>query len=206
MSNGSFWHVIPMFSGGSRYVSTSPVWRFSSKFDVLKNLLSAGLLNSILPSVVPSWSLFSIRSPTLVLQRSGTYQSRLMVPCCQTNSLVVSSLVLCSSIVGVVAWSVVFCTCSGFASLSTRCAMALVLTPILFSVDIPFLAYYRLSTVVCGVCVVLSVSSLNSLGCCLQLFSLVARGQLSVKSWFSIFVGFRCECVNAWWYRSIVLR
>ena len=86
-----------MFSRGSRYVSTSPVWRFSSKFDVLKNSLSAGLLNSILHSVVPSWSLFSIRSPTLVLQRSGTYQSGLMVPCCRTNSLMVSSLVLCSS-------------------------------------------------------------------------------------------------------------
>ena len=54
MSNGSFWHVIPMFSGGLRYVSTSPVWRFSSKFDVLKNSLSAWLLNRILPSVVPS--------------------------------------------------------------------------------------------------------------------------------------------------------
>ena len=40
ISNGSFWHVIPMFSGGSRYVSTSPVWRFSSKFDVLKNSLA----------------------------------------------------------------------------------------------------------------------------------------------------------------------
>ena len=115
MSNGSFWHVIPMFSGGSRYVSTSPVWRFSLKFDVLKNSLSVGLLNSILPSMVSSWSLFSIRSPTLVLQRSGTYQLRLMVPCCHTNSLMVSSLVLCSSTIGVVAWSVAFCTCSGFA-------------------------------------------------------------------------------------------
>ena len=150
--------------------------------------------------MVPSWSLFSIRSPTLVLQRSGTYQSRLMVLCCRTNFLMVSSLVLCSSIVGVVAWSVVFYTCSGFASLSTRCAMALVLTPILFSVDIPFLAYFRLSAVVCGMCVVLFVSSLNSLGCCLQLFSLVARGQLSVKSLLSILVGFHCEHVNAWWW------
>ena len=202
MSNGSSWHVIPMFSGGSRYVSTSPVWRFSSKFDVLKNLLSARLLNSILPSVFPSWSLFSIRSPTLVLQRSGTYQSRLMVSCCHRNSLMVSSLVLCSSIVGVVAWSVVFCTCSGFALLSTRCAMAFVWTPILFSVDIPFLAYFRLPAFLCGVCVVLSVSNLNSLGCCLHLFSLVARGQLSVKSLFSILIGFYCERVNAWWYRS----
>ena len=204
MSNGSFWHVIPMFSGGSRYMSTSPVWRFSSKFDVLKNLLSARLLNSILPSVVRSWSLFSIRSPTLVLQRSGTYQSRLMVPCCHMNSLMVSSLVLCSSTVGVVAWSVAFCNCSGFASLSTRCAMALVWTPMLFSVDIPFLAYFHLSALVCGVCVFLSVSGLDSLGCCLQLFSLVARGQLSIKSLLSILVGFRCERVNAWWYCSIV--
>ena len=206
MLNGSFWHVIPMFSGGSRYVSTSPVWRFSSKFDVLKNLLSAGLLNSILPSVVPSLSLFSIRSPTLVLQRSGTYQSGLMVPCCHTNSFMVSSLVLCSSIVGVVAWSVVFWTCSGFASLSTLCATALVLTPILFSVDIPFSAYFHLSAVFCGVCVVLSVSSLNFLGCCLQLFSLIARGQLSVKSLFSILIGFHCEHMNVWWYHCIVLR
>ena len=90
----------------------------------------------------------------------------------------VSSLVLGSSIVGVVAWSVAFCTCSGFASLSTHCAMALVWTPMLFSVDIPFLAYFCLSAVVCGMCVVLSVSGLDSLGCCLQLFSLVARGQL----------------------------
>ena len=159
-----------------------------------------------MPSVVPSWSLFSIRSPTLVLQRSGTYQSRFMVPCCHTNSLMVSSLVLCSSIVGVVAWSIVFCTCSGFASLSTRCAMALVLTPILFSVDIPFLAYFCLSAVVCGMCVVLFVSDLNSLGCCLELFSLVARGRLSIKSLFSILVGFCCEHVNTWWYHSIVFR
>ena len=105
---------------------TSPVWRFSSKFDVLKTLLSVRLLNSILPSVVPSWSIFSIGSPTLVLQRSSTYQSRLMVLCCPTNSLMVSSSVLCSSTVGVVAWSVVFCTCSGFASFSTPCARALV--------------------------------------------------------------------------------
>ena len=176
MLNGSFWHVIPMFSGGLRYVSTSPVWRFSSKFDVLKNSLSVRLLNSILPSVVPSWSLFSIRSPTLVLQRSGTYQSRLMVLCCHTNSLMVCSLVLCSSTVGVVAWSIVFCTCSGFASLSTHCAMALVWTPILFSVDIPFWHIFvcPLLFVVC-VCFFF-VSSLNFLGCCLQLFSLVARG------------------------------
>ena len=173
MSNGSFLHVIPMFSGGSRYVSTSPVWRFSSKFDFLKNSLSVGLLNSILPSVVSSWSLFSIRSPTLVLQRSGTYQSRLMVPCCHTNSLMVSSLVLCSSTVGVVAWSVLFCTCSWVASLSTHCAMALVWTPILFSVDIPFWRIF--------VCLLLFV------GCvwfffCLILTFLVAVSDCSLSS------------------------
>ena len=55
-------------------------------------------------------------------------------------------------------------------------------------------------------CVVLFVSSLDSLGCCLQLFSLVALGQLSVKSLFSVLVGFRCERVNMWWCYSIVLR
>ena len=205
MSNGSFWHVIHMFSGGSRYVSTSPVWRFSSKFDVLKNLLSVGLLNSILPSVVSSWRLFSIRSPTLVLQRSGTYKLRLMVPCFHTNSLMVSSLVLCSSTIGVVAWSIVFCTCSGFASLSTLCAMALVWTPILFSVDIPFWCIFVCPLLFVGcVCFFFCVSSLNFLGCCLELFSFIARGQLSIESLFSILVGFRCERVNAWWCRSIV--
>ena len=76
-------------------MNTFPVLRFNSKFDVLKNSLSAGLLNSILLSMVSSWSLFFIRSPTLVLQKSGTYQSRLMVPCCRTNSSMVSSFVLC---------------------------------------------------------------------------------------------------------------
>ena len=124
-SNGSFWHLIPMSSGGSRYVNT-PVLRFNSKFDVLKNSLSARLQNSILPSMVSSWSLFFIRSPTLVLQRSGTYQSRVMVPCCHTNSLMASSLVLCNSIVGFIAGSTALCSCSGLALLSTCCAIALV--------------------------------------------------------------------------------
>ena len=127
-----------MSSGGSSYGNTLPVLRFNSKFDVLKNSLSAGLLNSILPSMVSSWSLFFIRSPTLVLQRSGTYQSRLMVPCCRTNSSMASSLVLCSSTVGFIARSAALCSCSGLASLSTHCAIALVWTPVLFSVDIPF--------------------------------------------------------------------
>ena len=103
-----------------------PVLRFNLKFDVLKNSLSAGLLNSILPSMVSSWSLFFIRSPTLVLQRSGTYQSRLMVPCCRTNSSMASSLVLCSFTVGFMAGSAALCSCSGLASLSTHCAIALV--------------------------------------------------------------------------------
>ena len=125
-SNGSFWHLIPMSSGGSSYVNTLPLLRFNSKFDVLKNSLSAGLLNSILPSIVSSWSLFFIRSPTLVLQRSGTYQSRLMVPCCHTNSSMASSLVLCSSTVGFIVGSAALCSCSGLASLSTHCAIALV--------------------------------------------------------------------------------
>ena len=126
-SNGSFWHLIPMSSVGSRYVNTLPVLRFNSKFDVLKNSLSAGLLNSILPSMISSWSLFFIRSPTLVLQRSGTYQSRLMVPCCHTNSLMASSLVLCSSTIGfMVGSTAVLCSCSGLALLSTHCAIALV--------------------------------------------------------------------------------
>ena len=86
-SNSSFWHETPMSSGGSRYVYTSPVLRSNSKLDVLKNSLSVGQLNRILPSVVSSGSLCSIRSPTLVLQKSGIYQSRAMVPLFRTNSL-----------------------------------------------------------------------------------------------------------------------
>ena len=102
-SNCSFWHEIPMSSGGSRYVYTRPVLRSNSKFDVLKKSLSAGQLNNILPSVVSSGSLSFIRSPTLVLQKSGTYQSRAMVPCFCTNSLMASSLVLCNS-TGIHVW------------------------------------------------------------------------------------------------------
>ena len=185
-----------MSSGGSRYVNTSPVLRFNSKFDVLKNSLSAGLLNSILPSMVSSWSLFFIRSPTLVLQRSGTYQSRLMMPCCHTNSSMVSSLVLCSSTVGFIAGSIACCSCSGLVSLSTRCTIALVWTPVLFSVDIPFEACSCMSALAHGLCTIV-----NSLSCCLKLFSLAARRQLSSffeKNYFLLLFGFHCVCVNAW--------
>ena len=136
-SNGSFWHSIPMFSGGSRYVNTHPVLRSSSKFDVLKNSPSVGHPNSILPSVVSSGSLSFIRSPTLVLQKSGTYQSRAMVPCFHTNSLIVSSLVLCNSTVGFMTGFGAPCNCSVSASLSMHCVIALVWTPALLSVDIP---------------------------------------------------------------------
>ena len=111
-SNCSCWHLIPMSSGGSRYVYTCPVLRSNSKFDVLKNLLSGGQLNNILPSVDSSGSLSFIRSPTLVLHKSGTYQSRAMVPCCHTNSLMASSLVLCNSTVGFIAGFGVPCSCS----------------------------------------------------------------------------------------------
>ena len=86
-SNYCCWHETPMSSGGLRYVYTHPVLRSNLKFDVLKNSLSGGQLNNILPSVVSSRSLSFIRSPTLVLQKSGTYQSRAMVPCCHTVAL-----------------------------------------------------------------------------------------------------------------------
>ena len=115
-----------MFSGGSRYVNTRPVLRSNSKFDVLKNSLSGGQLNSILPSVVSSGSLSFIRSPTLVLHKSGTYHSRAMVPCCHTNSSMVSSLVLCNSTVGFMAGFAVPCSFSGLASFSLHCAIALI--------------------------------------------------------------------------------
>ena len=126
-SNCSCWHKTPMSSGGARNVYTFPVLRSNSKFDVLKNLLSGGQLNSILPSVVSIGSLSLIRSPTLVLQKSGTYQSRAMVPCCQTNSLMASSLVLCGSTVEFVAGFCASCACSGLASFSMHCAAAMAL-------------------------------------------------------------------------------
>ena len=78
----------------------------------LKNSLSVGQLNKILPSVVSSGSLCSIRSPTLVLQKSGTYQSRAMVPFFHTNSLMASSLVLCNSTVGFISGFGSPCNCS----------------------------------------------------------------------------------------------
>ena len=102
-SNFSCLHLIPMSSGGLRYVYTCNVLRSNSEFDVLKNSLSGGQLNNILPYVDSSGSLSFIRSPTLVLHKSGTYQSRAMVPCCHTNSLMASSLVLCNSTVGFIA-------------------------------------------------------------------------------------------------------
>ena len=125
-SNGSFWHSIPMFSGGLRYVNTRPVLRSNSKFDVLKNSPSVGHPNSILPSVVSSGSLSFIRSPTLVLQKSGTYQSRAMVPYFHTNSLMASSLVLCNSTVGFMSGFGAPCNCSVSALLSMHYAIALV--------------------------------------------------------------------------------
>ena len=115
-----------MSSGGLRYVCTFSVLRSNSKFDVLKNSLSGGQLNSILPCGVSSGSLSFIRSPTLVLHKSGTYQSRAMVPCCHMNSLMASSLVLCNSTVGFIAGFGASCSCSRLASFSMHCAMALI--------------------------------------------------------------------------------
>ena len=80
-SKGSFWHAIPMFSGGLRYVNTWPVFRSSSKWDVLKNSLNVGQLNTIMPSAVSIGSLCSMRSPTLLFEKFGMYQSSAMVPC-----------------------------------------------------------------------------------------------------------------------------
>ena len=124
-SNFSFWHETPMSSGGSSYVYTCPVLRSNLKFDVLKNLLSVGQLNNIMTSVVSSGSLCSIRSPILVLQKSGTYQSRAMVLFFCMNSLMASSFVLCNSTVGFMSGFGGPCNCSISASFSMRCAMAL---------------------------------------------------------------------------------
>ena len=79
---------------------THPVVRSNSNVNVWKNSLSGGQLNSILPLVVSIGSLSVIRSPTQVLQKFGTYQSRAIVPYLLTNFLMVSSLALCRSTVG----------------------------------------------------------------------------------------------------------
>ena len=125
-SNCSSWHLKPMFSGGLRYVNIHPVLRSNSKFDVLKNLLSGGQQNSILPSVVSRGSLSFIRSPTLLLYKSGTYQLRAMVPCCRTYSSMPTSLVLCNSTVGFMVGFGAPCNCPGSASFYMRCAIALI--------------------------------------------------------------------------------
>ena len=125
-SKGSFWHEIPMFSGGLRYVNTWPVFRLSSKFDVLKNSLNVGQLNTNLPSAVSIGNLCSMRSPTLVFEKFGTYQSSAMVPCFRTKSLMDLSLLLYSSTIGFTFWF-----CVSWGSLSVRCAIALVCMPVL---------------------------------------------------------------------------
>ena len=130
-----------MFLGGLRYVNTWPVFRSSSKLDVLKNSLNVGQLNTILPSVVSIGSLCSMRSPTLLFEKFGTYQFSAMVPCFRTKSFMDSSLLLYSSTVGFT-----FSFCVSWGSLSVRCAIALVCTPVL-SVGISLsasLTYYFL--------------------------------------------------------------
>ena len=94
--------------GEVRNVNTHPVVRSNSKVDVLKYSLSGGQLNSILPFVVSIWSLSLIKSPTRVLLKFGTYQSRPIVPFILMNSLMISSSVLCRSTVGFMAG---FCAC-----------------------------------------------------------------------------------------------
>ena len=59
-----------------------------------------GQLNTILPSAVSIGSLCSMRPPTLLFEKFGTYQSSAMVPCFRTKSLMDSSLLLYSSTVG----------------------------------------------------------------------------------------------------------
>ena len=67
-----------------------------------------------------------MRSPTLVFEKFGTYQSSAMVPCFRTKSLMVSSLLLYSSTVGFTFWF-----CVSWGSLSVHCAIALVCMPVL---------------------------------------------------------------------------
>ena len=67
-----------------------------------------------------------MRSPTLVFEKFGTYQSSAMVPCFRTKSLMDSSLLLYSSTVGFAFW-----VCVSWGLLSVCYAIALVCTPVL---------------------------------------------------------------------------
>ena len=113
-SNSSCWHGTPMSSEGVRNVYTHPIARSNLKVDVGKNAFSGGQLNSILPFVVFIGSLFLIRTPTRVLQKSGTYQSKPIALCLLTNSSITMLSVLCRSTVGFMAGSNVTCPVVGF--------------------------------------------------------------------------------------------
>ena len=99
-----------MSSRGVRNVYTRPVVRSNSNVDVLKYSLSGGQLNSILSLVVSIRSLSLIQSPTQVLLKFGTYQSRPIVLFLLMNSLITLPSVMCISTVGFMAE---FCA-SGF--------------------------------------------------------------------------------------------
>ena len=82
---------------------TCPVVRSNSKIDVLKYSLSGGKLNNILPLVVSIGILSLIESPTRVLLKFGTYQSKPIALCLLMNSSMISSSLLCGFIVGFMA-------------------------------------------------------------------------------------------------------
>ena len=107
MSNSSCWHGTLMSSGGSKYVYTHPVVRSTSKVDV-KNSLSCGQLNSILPLPALMGSLSLIRSLIRVLLKFGTYQSRPISLCLLMYSSMLLISVLVNSTVGfraAICWS-----------------------------------------------------------------------------------------------------
>ena len=209
-----------MSSSGARNVYTHPVLRSNSKFDVLKNSLSGGQLNSILPSVVSIGSLSFIRSPTLVLRKSGTYQSRAMVPCCRTNSLMASSLVCADLLWG--SWLGLVCLVFALGWLHFLCVVpqswllfehlcCCLLTSLHWVVYLLYFVSNNLSYLLCWLllfnCVLLQ--HLFSLMIGVQLFLTVLHLGLSPFSallstllrnfLFSFSVGFCCEHVNMWW-------
>ena len=100
MSNSSCWHCRPMSSRGNKYVYTHPVVRSISKIDVVKNSLSWGQLNSILPLPVLTGILSLIRSLTQVLTKFGTYQSRSISLFLLTYCSMLSASVLVNLTVG----------------------------------------------------------------------------------------------------------
>ena len=134
-----------------------------------------------------------MRSPTLEFEKFGTYQSSAMVPCFRTKSLMDLSLLLYSSTVGFT-----FCLCVSWGSLSVRCAIALVCTPVLL-VGISLCPSFILCLRSLLVIVSLSLSQLSlllSLSSCCYLLLLCCLSRESLLLNWLVYFGTSGQSVN----------